>query len=209
MSTFKWIGGLATLVICLAACTIAAAGDPGDTTPVAWVNEEPISRGTLVSLAESIQAGDAADAAAAYQSAFDLLVQNALFLQEATRLGLVPSETEVEQRVTELLRQAQDNPALQELYSRQAAAQGTSWDSPQFEAYLQEQMQRVLPAEVLNRRLNTQAQGDAQQFNRLKAGLLTDLLAAASIRLDPSALPAGAGNLHIPRASELPAVRQE
>ena len=50
-------------------------------------------------------------------------------------------------------------------------------------------------------------QGDTKKFNDVKAQLLSVLISSASIRLDTSALPEDAKDLHVPQFSELPVVK--
>jgi hypothetical protein len=93
------------------------------------------------------------------------------------------------------------------MYIAQASGLGITWDSKEFEAYLKKQQKEVLPAEKLNEEISKQAKGDEQQFNEIKAQLLSELILTASISLDKDALPEEAKNLHAPQAAELPAVQ--
>ena len=171
------------------------------------INDEAIGSDTVISLANTFLSDGVTDKAEAYQNAVNLLVQNTLFLQEATRMGLTPTDAEVNTRVEQLLDDAaKENQSLRERYITQAAALGTTWDSPEFKAYLLGLTKKYLPAEKLNARLDSETNGDQQKFNTEKAHLLTDLLAKATIVLDTSSLPADAKKLHLPTTSELPVV---
>lgn len=179
-----------------------------DTTAVAWINNRSIPRGTVVGLAETIMNTGVSNKEEAYQDALNLITQNSLFLQEATKRGLIPTDQEVEARVQELLKEAKNNnKQLQDIYIAQATELGITWDGPEFRAYLVNQMKEALPAEKLNAQIGEQVQGDTKKFNEVKAQLLSALISSASIRLDTSALPEDAKDLHIPQFSELPVVK--
>jgi hypothetical protein len=179
-----------------------------DTTPVIWINDRAIPRGTIIGLADTFMSMGAANKEDAYQNALNLIVQNSIFLQEATKRGLIPTDSEVDGRVQELLNEAKENnQQLRDMYIAQASGLGITWDSKEFEAYLKKQQKEVLPAEKLNEEISKQAKGDEQQFNEIKAQLLSELILTASISLDKDALPEEAKNLHAPQAAELPAVQ--
>lgn len=171
------------------------------------INDEAIGSDTVTALADSFQNIGISDKAEAYQNAVNLLAQNALFHQEATKRGLIPSDSEVAARVQQSLSDAgENNQQLRNMYIAQASALGTTWDSPQFKAYLTQQTKEYLPVEKLNALIDSQVNGDQQKFNLEKAKLLTDLLAKANLIVDTSSLPPEAQKVHIPIASELPVV---
>jgi hypothetical protein len=178
-----------------------------DTTPVGWINDRAISRGALTGLANTYMDLGAASKEAAYQHALNLLVQNTLFLQEATRLGLLPTDQEVDVRVRELLDAARDdNQQLREMYIAQAAELGTTWDSPEFKAFLKKTHKEIMPVEKLNQLLLEQVNSDTQQCTAVKVQCLSELISTAVIRLDATALPDEAKDVHIPQLAELPLV---
>ncbi|HWR65379.1 MAG TPA: hypothetical protein VN364_04625 [Bellilinea sp.] len=220
MSVKKWFLISATLLIsAVLIITIANAVSPEqnlidnsvmglrDTTPVGWINDRPISRGALTGLANTYMDLGTPNQGAAYQNAINLLVQNTLFLQEATRLGLLPTDLEVDVRVQELLDAARDsNQQLREMYIAQAGELGTTWDSPEFKAFLKKTHKEIMPVEKLNQQLLEQVNGDTQQFTAVKVQLLSELISTAIIRLDATALPDEAKDVHIPQLSDLPLV---
>jgi len=180
-----------------------------DTTPVGWINERVITRGALTGLANTYMDLGEVNQTAAYQKALNLLVQNSLFLQEATRRGLLPTAQEVETRVNDLLQAARkDNPQLREMYIAQATALGTTWDSPEFAAYLKATHREAMPAEKLNQQLLAEVNGDEQQFNQVKVELLTELMSTATIRLDTATLPEEAKDIQEPLLADLPLVKE-
>ena len=220
MSVKKWfLISAALLISVVVIVTIANAISPEqnlidnsvmglqDTTPVGWINDRAISRGTLAGLANTYRDLGIPNQGAAYQNALNLLVQNTLFLQEATRLGLLPTDLEVDERVQVLLDAARDNNhQLREMYIAQAEELGTTWDSPEFKAFLKKTHKEIMPVEKLNQQLLEQVNGDTEQFNALKVQLLSELISTAIIRLDATALPDEAKDVHIPQLSELPLV---
>ena len=220
MSIKKWfLASAALLISVVVIISIANAVSPQqnlidnavmglqDTTPVGWINDRSISRGALVGLANTYMDMGGSNKEVAYQNALNLLVQNSLFLQEATRRGLLPTDQEVDLRVQELLDTARDNnQQLRDMYIAQAEELGTTWDSPEFAAFLKKTHKEIMPVEKLNQQLLDQVKGDMQQFIALKAQLLSELISTAGIRLDAAALPEEAKNIHIPQLAEFPLV---
>jgi phage terminase small subunit len=92
------------------------------------------------------------------------------------------------------------------MYIAQAAELGTTWDSPEFEAFLKKTHKEIMPVEKLNQLLLEQVNGDTQQFTAVKVQLLSELISTAVIRLDETALPDEAKDVHIPQLAELPLV---
>lgn len=175
-----------------------------DTTPVVWVNDREIPRGTLVGAANTVISTEGLSGPEAYQKALNLIVQKSLFLQAAVQRGLFPTDAEVEARVQESLAAAGEDEQLREIYIAQASALGMKWDSPEFKAYLFEQHREYFPVEKLNRQIRDQAGDDDAEYNRLKAGIIEEMYAVADILVDFDTLPEEAGNIHIPGLSELP-----
>lgn len=220
MSIKKWLLTSAALLISVVLIvTIANAVSPEqnlidnsvmglqDTTPVGWINDRPISRGALAGLANTYVDLGTPNKEVAYQKALNLLVQNTLFLQEATRKGLLPTDQEVDVRVQELLDAARDNnQQLREMYIAQAGELGIPWDSPEFVDFLKKTHKEIMPVEKLNRQLLEQVNGDTQQFTAVKVQLLSELISTANIRLDATTLPDEAKEVHIPQLSEFPLV---
>lgn len=179
-----------------------------DSTPAIWVNDRTIPAGTVEGLANTYTETQGIDRETAYQDAVNLLVQNSLLLQEAKKRGLTATDQEVEDRVSQQLQDAKDNNAsLREAYQAQAEAMGMTWDSPEFKDYLKKQLADYFPAEKLNILLDQQADGNTQKLVEAKAQLLESLFASANVRIDTSALPTDAKNIHIPQLSELPDVQ--
>lgn len=177
-----------------------------DITPVAWVNDREIPRGTLVGAANTYITAEGVAAQEAYQKALNMIVQNSLFLQAAIKRGLLPTDAEVEARVQEFLAAAGKDEQLREIYCAQASALGMEWDSPEFKAYLFEQHREYYPVEKLNRQICDQAGDNDAEYNRLKAEIISEMYSAADIRIDFEVLPDAAKDIHIPQLSELPMI---
>src|SRR5574340_495866 len=175
-----------------------------DITPVAWVNDREIPRGTLVGAANTYITAEGLTAQEAYQKALNLIVQNSLFLQAAIKRGLLPTDAEVEARVQEFLTAAGEDEQLREIYIAQASTLGMEWDSPEFKAYLFEQHREAFPVEKLNQQIRAQAGDDDAEYNRLKVEIISEMYSTADIRIDFEALPDAAKDIHIPQLSELP-----
>lgn len=124
-----------------------------DAVAVAWVNDRPIYRTTLTALANAIHEAKGSGPDEAYQSAFNLLVQNTLIHELAEEQGISASDTEVDERVESLLQEARENEPLRRMYQEQAAALGLTWESPAFADYLRQQWREVLPVEKFNQQL--------------------------------------------------------
>lgn len=185
-----------------------AAVGIGDTTPIAWVNGQPIHRDALEGAARSISGQTGTKPEDAYQEAFNLLIQNTLIKELATRDGITTTDQEVDERVQSLLENAKENPSLQVIYTAQAQEFGVAWDSPEFAAFLKQQWSIALPVEKWNAKLSEQAEGDAQKYREEKVRRLSEMLSNAEIRPEEAALPEKAKAIHIPEISELPASKE-
>lgn len=221
MSTKKWVLGaivlLISVIVVVSAVRAVSLQDNliknsslglKDTIPVVWINDRAVPRGTIIGLADTFVSIDVTNKEEANQYALNLIVQNSLFLQEATKRGLIPTDIEVDVWVQELLNEAEENnQQLRDIYIAQASELGTTWDSKEFEVYLKKQLKEVLPAEKLNEEISKQAKGDEQKSNEIKAQLLSEMILTASICLDMDALPEEAKIIHAPQAIEIPAVQ--
>lgn len=178
-----------------------------DDVPIAHVNGTAVKRGVFTGLAATMVDLYGIPLEQAYQDALNLLIQNALFQQEAERRGYTPTAEEAIQRTREHIEEQKNIPSSREFLEKQAERFGVSLESEEFVVKYAPALEGMMLAERLNQRIDEEVGGDLDQFDAVRRALAADLLSQATIEIVYENLPPEAANIHIPAAEELPVIK--
>ena len=173
----------------------------GDSTPIVWVNGQPIPYEAWAFAVEPMHAAGVPNPAG---EALALLIQNTLIQQEAQRQGMRARPEEVEAALAHMFAAAEQSPEAKALLQTLAQRQGLRPKDPAFRAMMAQALERSLPVAKLNEVLLRESGGDPCAAHRRRVALLKELWSRAEIRLASQGEALG---LQVPPPEELPEVR--